>query len=152
MGSLHPPPQRDPVTEKIRPGLLVVRSGEKSDSWQPTLSFLDSFDWRRAIRSCEEQFPERGKIDYRLDVPDPAGEGSSPNRIALHVGGALGGTRLAGCISGAFEAASARFTVEASEGSVLYGTFVFPFDPAELEKKLQRLRDRMKAEQARSSL
>jgi hypothetical protein len=87
-----------------------------------------------------EQYPERGKLDYRLDVPETDGGESPPTRVVLHVGGPVGGTRLARCIFDAFAAASARFDVPATIGSVLYGGFIFPLDPASFERSFERLR------------
>jgi hypothetical protein len=153
VGKMWPPPLRDPVDGKVRPAFLILRaSDERPSPWLASLAFLDAFDWRAAARACEAQFPERGKLELRLDVPETAGDERPPNRIVLHVGGALGGTRLARCISGAFEAASARFTVLATEGSVLHGELGFPFDASALEKKLQLRREQAKADQPQSGL
>ena len=136
-GWFRPPPIRDAATGKVKPAFLVARAGEKQASpWLPTLAFMDSFDWRGATRSCEALFPDRGMIEFRLDLPRTAADENPPNRILLHVGGPLGGTRLARCIAEAFETASGRFTVPASEkGSVMYFQVRFPLDATALEKK-----------------
>jgi len=137
-----------PSEPKLVPAYFVLRKDDdRPRPWVATLAFMDTFEWKAAARTCESQFPERGALSFRLDVPETSGDEQPPNRMTLHLGGALGGGRLAHCLSDAFEAAAAQFTIPPiANGAVLYSDLTFPFDPRNLETKLERIRERLKTD------
>ena len=142
------PPFKVPSEQRFVSAYLVLRKEDHCPSpWVATLAFMDAFDWKATARILRIAIPERGTLSVRLDVPETSGDEQPPNRMTLHIGGALGGSKLAACFSDAFQAAAAQFTIPPiSNGAVLYSDLAFPFDPTNLVTKLARTRERLKTD------
>jgi RNA polymerase sigma factor (sigma-70 family) len=132
---------------ETKPAYLVARFREGARRESPMaalLSFMDSFPWRGEIAACDRRFPSKGFLRARLDVRGVSGDPTQPSRISLHLGGDLGGTPLATCVSGVIGAASARFEVPSGSDSVtVHSELPFPFDASKVEARLARMRQEL---------